>query len=279
MTWRVLAQASEGSDGVNEDLTGWAGEFAWVLDGATPLSDERVTDAESDARWLVEFVDAYLREHAPGDRRPLPAIVEDTIEQVRRASHRWREQPDFPPSAAFALVGRRDERFDYLVLGDVTAVLDRGGDVTALTDPRVDASNGEALAQFEQRLRETGSHARARANVREALVRHRMRSMNRGRGYWVLATEPAAARHAVTGSVPDADVRRVALCTDGFSRLVDVFGAYPRWRELLDRVGSDGDLDALLRELRSLEAADPETLHHPRWTVSDDAAALIVAPA
>lgn len=278
MTWRVIAQASAGGGGVNEDLTGCAGEFAWVIDGASPLSDDRVTTADSDARWLVQIIDAHLRAHAPSDERPLPAIAEDMIREVRRASHKWQARPDFPPSAAFALVRCRDGRVDYLVLGDVTVVFDRGDDVCAVTDGRVEASNRPARVRFDQRLAETGSHALAIADIREALIDHRMRSMNREPGYWVVATEPVAARHALNGSVPDADVRRVALCTDGFSRLVDTFGAYPFWRDLLDRVGSDEDLGALVRELRVLEAADPETLRHPRWTVSDDAAALIVAP-
>ena len=47
---------------------------------------------------------------------------------------------------------------------------------------------------------------------------------NTSGGYWVAASKPEAAHHALTGSLPRADVRRTALLTDGAAAYVETYG-------------------------------------------------------
>jgi hypothetical protein len=104
--------------------------------------------------------------------------------------------------------------------------------------------------------------------------------MNREGGYWILSTEERAAHHAMTG-VFDSPVRRVLLCSDGFSRVVDTFALASSWRELLGAYDREPELACFLERLRACEREDRETVEgvrHPRWSVSDDAAALMVRP-
>jgi len=96
---------------------------------------------------------------------------------------------------------------------------------------------------------------------------------NRGRCYWIAATDPAAADRVLTGAELAAHVPEVAVCTDGAARLVDVF-ADLTWSELL-AVCRQGDgqtgTDRVLDMVRAREASDPIGERWPRKKSGDDA--------
>ncbi|WP_238451667.1 hypothetical protein [Micromonospora sp. 4G55] len=98
--------------------------------------------------------------------------------------------------------------------------------------------------------------------------------MNRTHGYWVAATDPDAAYHAVTGTLPlrgpDA-VRRAVLLSDGASSAVEQFGLFD-WAGLLDLVSTQGP-GALIDQVRAAERDHPERLR--RHKRADDASAVL----
>lgn len=47
---------------------------------------------------------------------------------------------------------------------------------------------------------------------------------NKPGGFWVASTDPGAARRAITGTVPAAEVTEAGLFTDGITRLADWYG-------------------------------------------------------
>jgi Protein phosphatase 2C len=157
------------------------------------------------------------------------------------------------PSAALAVVRVREDTLEWLVLGDVTVVIDTAAGIRAVTDDRVAAS----VAGLDIRSADLG------VRIGAARAAHR----NRPGGYWVAAADPDAAAHALTGSVPLNEVRRVMVLTDGAARLVDLFGS--TWDHALD-IGPV----QVLAEVRALEAADPDSVRYPRIKARDDATAL-----
>ncbi len=66
----------------------------------------------------------------------------------------------------------------------------------------------------------------------------------------------------------------ILLASDGLTRLVDVFQRY-NTRAFFDAARERG-LEALLTELRALEAADPDCRQFPRAKVNDDATGLLL---
>jgi hypothetical protein len=88
-------------------------------------------------------------------------------------------------------------------------------------------------------------------------------------GYWIAATDPTAAHHALTGEVPLAEVRQVAVLSDGAARAVDAFGLYD-WPGALEVLRDSGP-DELIRQVRAAEASDPTAARWPRNKISDDA--------
>lgn len=266
----------------NEDAAGHGAYTAWALDGATGLSEGRLLPGPSDAAWLVDRYGAALREHADREQGGTRRLLADVIAEVARA---FREKcPQEPerryelPSAGMALVRFTPGKVECARLGDCRVIL-------GLPGGRVVATKRSALARLDARvirrmrdLRESGvarNHAEARAAVQDDLRANRER-LNVPGGYWVLGTDPEAARRMEVRVIPlDAGVRvRGLLVTDGFYRLVDTFPECRDDAELLDRTFDVGP-EEMLRRLRALEDADSECTRYPRFKPKDDATAVL----
>jgi hypothetical protein len=85
MLLHVTGQVCEPSGKVNEDIAGSTKTAAWVMDGATGLGDEKLLPGESDAAWLVQRVDAFLRAHADDASLGMAELFAGAIEDVQMA--------------------------------------------------------------------------------------------------------------------------------------------------------------------------------------------------
>lgn len=180
-------------------------------------------------------------------------------------------QLDHPggPSAAVALLREANQTVDYLVLADTTVLLDETSDLHVISDDRLAQV---AVTEHSAMHREaTGSptHQQRYAELVTELRRHR----NQDAGYWVASSTPDAAYHALTGTVPRSEVRRVGLLSDGATRLVDRFGTMA-WPHLLDVLDREGPY-ALIVQTREAENGDPEGRRWPRSKRHDDASAIL----
>ena len=169
------------------------------------------------------------------------------------------------PSAAVGIVQVEDDRLRYLVLGDVTIVVDAGPAELVVSDARVDGTAQAERAEAD--ALPAGSPEKAAALVR---MKHaELAARNTAGGYWIAAAEPNAVEHALIGEVPLAEVRRAAILTDGAARVVDLFQLCD-WPEALAVLATDGPRE-LINRVRSTEASDPRGERWPRNKVSDDA--------
>lgn len=189
---------------VNEDYACAGADWALVLDGATAVPGVD-SGCVHGVRWLVRRLAAAVsaRLIVP-DGPALTDVLAAAIEEVcaAHASTCDLHNPD-SPSATVAVLRRRGEALEHLVLGDSPIVLrrrDRG--FTHIADGRAD--------------RLPGGRPYSAGLVRE----HR----NKPGGFWVASTDPGAACQAITGTAPIAQVTEVGLFTDGITRLADRYG-------------------------------------------------------
>ena len=85
MRVQVIEAMCQPAGTVNEDRWGTREGAVWLLDGATGLAAQRVLPGPSDALWLVDEVDAGLRERATCDEAPaeiLRPIVRKAQQEV-----------------------------------------------------------------------------------------------------------------------------------------------------------------------------------------------------
>jgi serine/threonine protein phosphatase PrpC len=267
--FRPIAIASAASGpGPNEDAAGTAGDgrigAAWVIDGATDVGGRTfVPGTDSDAAWYARTLDAGIASLSPGD----PAAIARGA--IVRAAEAWSTAVagmDVPrhglPSAAVAWVGW-------------TVVLRQDGHpARALGRQGVTASE-VALNAAVRRLQQEGvaDSAARRAALIDRLQSQRAR-MNSPGGYWIFSVDPAAADHLDRMDVRLDGAGHLLLATDGFWRLVDPYGVHDA-DGLMDAVVARGP-QALIAELRALEAADADCIRFPRIKARDDATAVLI---
>ncbi|MEU7741014.1 integrase [Nonomuraea sp. NPDC049158] len=268
-----LAFATEvgGLNRENEDFVGAAPDAVVVLDGAG-YPARLPTGCVHTVAWYARMLGSSLLAAmlTDGDR-PLAEVLAEGIETVS-SLHSSTCDLAHPgsPAATVLLLRRTTESLDWLVLADSILVLD----MNAAAEPMV--VSDDRLADVTAGLRTyldtlpTGSseHERERLGSVEAQLQHR----NRDGGYWVASTDPLAAEHSLTGSVPPDTVRAAALLSDGASRLVDCF-ELASWRRLLNILEDDGPAE-LINQVRTAEHTDPHGARWPRGKAHDDATAV-----
>jgi len=215
---RVTTVSVEADRGrTNEDHVAVGPSAAVVADGAFLPGAEGV--CHHGVAWYARRLGGCLLElvEAPGDQA-LPALLAAAIERVTDEHRHTCDTADpTSPWAAVAVVRVRRGVVELLVLGDATVVVDRadGAAPIVLTDPRevrVGRSYLPALA------------AAGDEDVRGRVLAELRARRNRPGGFWVAKDDPRAADEAVTAQLPVADVRAVALLSNGASRVVDRFG-------------------------------------------------------
>ncbi|MXP29251.1 hypothetical protein GRI58_10510 [Porphyrobacter algicida] len=270
-----VALSDPGSD-CNEDRVGYARDTMWVIDGATGTGD-KLTDTPSDAAWLAETANAAFAAlvNAEPDLglqelvRAAIAHCRDEFETVQLGPL----QPDATlPSAAFMLARARHGELEIVSLGDCGTLIERDGEVVVIGTGQ-SAKENETIAHTNAILAETpGLEGRELIEKIAPKLKTDRKRMNREGGYWIFSLAPEAADHLRRTEVPIEDGQEIAMASDGFLRLIDVFDCETP-ASLLSASGQ-GAANALLTELRGLERAADSRERFPRIKLMDDASFL-----
>jgi uncharacterized protein YoaH (UPF0181 family) len=270
---RSQGVVSTGS-GINEDAFGHTGEAAWVIDGATGLTDKEYTDYESDGLWYVEYVSELLEKNISNEET-LQSILRDI---VTSAEQRYTEVinnddqilEEEKPSAAISLLRWDADTVEYFILGDCSAVIERNSDIMVTLGEGPRKLDKKVVEKMRQLMSEGMSYAEAKDESSDMLRDHR-RMKNKEEGYWTLGFDENAMSHALTGTIPTEEFIRGYLFTDGFEPIVETYDVFRDWRAAVNYLGENG-MKRAIKILRAIEEADPECKKYPRLKPSDDIA-------
>jgi hypothetical protein len=269
---QVSVATTAASAAPNEDFFAVTPSVVVLLDGAgIPAGVE--SGCVHGVAWFVRQLGTQLVELlAVESHRPLTEALDQAIRKVA-AMHGDTCDPEHAgsPSATVAMLRGHSDAVDYLVLADSSIVLEltTQDDLVVVTDDR------EAhVAETHRRA----LHAQATGSVLQKqrlaeLATELQHYRNRADGFWVADANPEAAKHALTGTVPRADLYRAAVMSDGATRIADRFHLLS-WREALDLMERQGP-GGLLRAVRDAERQDPEGQRWPRGKHHDDATAIL----
>ncbi|MEW5423113.1 protein phosphatase 2C domain-containing protein [Amorphus sp. 3PC139-8] len=259
----------------NEDAFGTAGNFAWVIDGATGVGAFECLEGPSDAAWLSATASEILAERIGAGTDDLRSLLAETIDLL---AQRFDEAVVRPPEArhqrptAAILIARFDpDGIEAIELGDCLLIA-RGGEgrfgSVGLGRPGREVEQAAAKQMHDHGA--TLDHPEVRRRMREGRDRH-----NTPEGYWIFGLDPEVVDHARTHRLDLAASQTALLATDGFAALFEDYGRYSP-EAALEAATSRG-LAALGEELRMVEhGEDPSCRRYPRFKVSDDATALLV---
>jgi hypothetical protein len=179
---QIAAASEPGSpDKPNEDGVVATADMAAVLDGATVRT---ATGCIHGVPWYVENLAGALIKHK--ELPPAEALAEAITETA--AAHRDTCDLDHPgtPSAALAVVQAHRDSLRYLVLGDVTLVIEMTDGLRIVTDNRVSATASTERAAAD--ALPAGSPEKAEALVR---MKHaELAARNVPGGFWIAAADP-----------------------------------------------------------------------------------------
>lgn len=239
-----------------------------VLDGATARTD---TGCVHGVSWFASRLGLSLSRLALDRDVKLGQALTNAIALTADQHRECDLAHPGTPSATVAMLRMSGESLEYLVLGDTTAIVETETETQVLTDDRVDST-----AQAERA--EANRYPIGSAEKRSALVRMKHAELavrNQPGGYWVAAADPMVATHAVVGEFALADVRRMAILTDGAARVVSMFDLLD-WRGVLDVLAVAGPTE-VIRRVRAQETADPSGTKWPRNKAHDDATIVFAA--
>ncbi|MET7966785.1 hypothetical protein [Micromonospora sp. NPDC005305] len=255
----------------NEDLVFRIGPLVGVLDGAT-VPEGFDTGCVHGPAWYVRHLAARIGLAVAA--RPAATLMSSLAAAILavRADHGGDCDLDHPgtPSSTVCLLREGGDQVDYLVLCDSPLVLDTGDRIDVVSDDRLDTALAD-LRRTAAALPDGAVDAATRFHRAVTVQRSRM---NRTHGYWAAASDPDAAYHAVTGTLPlrgPGALRRAALLSDGASCAVEQFGLFD-WAGLLDVTAAEGP-EGLIDRVRAAERDHPDRLRRHKRT--DDASAVL----
>lgn len=273
----VAGQATRAGGKANEDIAGAVGTRAWVLDGATGIGARNyVPDGPTDAAWLAQALAERLATLDPGDRAPqeyFAGVIGQVADRYRALVPEHASVPPYAlPSAAGVWLRATGDRMELAHQGDCVAVVEQGAKISVfgtVDQTGLDDINGLVTAR-----QAAGPIQGKLLDVLGDDLRARRARLNQPGGYWMLGIDPRAAAAMAVERFDGLAGTRVLLCSDGYWRLVDHFHRYDA--AALLRASFEQGPEAVLDELRALEAGDPDCLAYPRVKPMDDATALIL---
>jgi len=278
--WRfdLIDSVSQAGKSINEDRATTSTHAAWILDGATSLSPQRLFPGPSDPAWFAATADALLARltrESDDSTTLLRRLVAELHDACAAALVPLADTEVELPSASLAMAQLVGGEIELLTLGDCKLLLRQN-------DGRVEAFDQSSVAPFDAKVVEAlraiqagGETALSRITLRlTPLIRENRLWKNRPDGYGVLTADPACLAFAETARRPAAAATHLLLATDGFYRLVDTYNMLTAG-ELMQAALERG-LAPLYAELRRLGDADAECLAHPRLKARDDATAMLV---
>jgi hypothetical protein len=265
----------------NEDICGACQDWAWVIDtsifpGTAPVMHDR-----SDAAWLAAFADERLSNLAP-HAQDGATLIRHVMEEARtayRAVAPQERHEDFVswPLGAMTLVRRMGSILDAWTFGDTTAYIRHpDGAVVTLGDaPGLRDAESAKAAELMQASNSRPGDILDEPVFLAWLGERRERQKKSGIPAALLSVNPGAADRLRHESVSCEDGTTILLASDGFSALVDLYGAMDA-KTLMETAIASG-LEPLARKAREIEAQiDPDGRRYPRFKQSDDTTAILL---
>ena len=281
VVFKIIDRISNSSPNafVNEDAIGATCISAWVIDGATGVSDRPpLVNGTTDAAWLASRVDAELRTMLQGtvvDPVKVLAKLEANVRSEFKAFDSERSRPvGEQPSAALALAALQGKTLHLMGLADCRIIYQANTGEIGEFNPS-DSGAADALIVAE-RSRLVAEHPGQDPLPRlKGFIRALREFANQDSGYSVVHPTRAWSSRVKRQIHEAGKIRRLLLVSDGFYRLVDVFGIMTP-AGLVGSALAQG-LQHLYSDLREMELTDVDCVRYPRVKTHDDASAILVA--
>lgn len=244
-----------------------------VIDGASSLGGVHLTDAPTDACWLAKTTATLLSEKMADGNRPIPLILEETAEELRRSLYAcgYGENAENFPSCSLMAARLDEEQLELFSLGDCTALVrfHDGRPLLCFHDDAVTKLDNSVLEKAGIMAKESDRSIAATLPKLQNMLMENRKKRNQQNGYWIFDPSGAGIAHGKRIVIPRKDVHSLALMSDGFYEItqLDAAPTHPQLISLLETTPAE----ELVRSLFSALEADPLFDRYPRFKLKDDA--------
>lgn len=261
----------------NEDYVYTNGDFGFLLDGATGLLDNPISEGNSDAQCFSHQLGAYLTLHLREKEHSIQDILRAGVKQVKTSAFPNSKgiEPHLLPTCTFACFRKMDAQVEIAWLGDSPIVVEREEKTEIFYDEVLEAMDQHALNCLQDLLDEGKTFAEAKAGVKGILTENR-RQMNTPEGYSILDLAGVGITKLQQRLLPAEEIRHLLICSDGFYRLHELFKMADFTKGLAPFTHYEYLVD-IADQLRKKESQPNSLEQHLRFKVHDDASVLAVS--
>lgn len=256
----------------NEDIYGITRFGAFVIDGASALTDKNYTPSGNDLNWMIHWWKQYLEENLDHTRYGIQEILKEGIERFNEEYGKFVDISTLKPyeqlSAAIAIVRKNGEFLESYVLGDVEIILEnKDREFIVITDSSISNFDGQVIQLMGSNKKRQDAIVFKGFTQEELdiLISNRSK-MNEPGGYFILSHSQEAVDRGIYKTIPVESIKRCLLATDGIMPLRSKYSK----KALLNRIKEKGAQE-LIKELRNLEEVDSDKRSIGRLKTHDDA--------
>lgn len=256
----------------NEDIYGITKSGAFVLDGASALTNKNYTSSGNDVCWMVQWWKEYLEENLDKTIYTIQEILQEGIDRFNKDYGKFVDLSTLKPheqlSAGIAIVRKNGELLEAYVLGDVEITIeDKGQEIVEITDHSLNNLDGEVIQMMgRNKKREDQLVFKGFTQAELDILILNRSKMNKPGGYYILSHSKEAIDMGIYKTFPLESIEECLLATDG---LVPLRYKYSK-KDLFDRIRGIG-VKELIKELRNLEETDRDKRNIGRLKTHDDA--------
>lgn len=256
----------------NEDIYGLTNMSAFVIDGASALTDRSFTPGCNDVSWMVNWWKDFLYKNIDDTTNSIQSILKLGVRKFNSDYGKFVDIKTLLPheqlSAGIAIVRKNGDILESFVLGDVEiSVEDKYSKCIIVTDPALKGFDSEVIELMKNNPeREKQLVFKGFTEDELSILIRNRNKMNTAGGYFILGHSEDAIDHGIYMEFCIKDIVRCLLSTDG---IVPLNIKYTR-NNLLERIRVVG-VRNVIRELRGLEELDLGKRSIGRLKTHDDA--------
>lgn len=266
---KIIGKLCKSKKKYNEDFISYNDNYAFVLDGASGLKQNIISEA-SDANWYVTTFASYLEKYIEKNnvKQAVRKALKDISKDIDKYSKNIKSKLDVP-SACIALVKENKYDFEFFVLGDCSIIYGNKKEQTLITNEDIKNLDTEKIEKMISLSKEKNINVSDAYELVVPDLQKQRLLKNVPNGYYILDVDDVAVEHANYKVVPKKNIEMIILLSDGFSSYYDCLELENNYKTFFLRNYED-DVEKLYKRLRKEEQQDEFLNKHPRFKISDD---------
>ncbi len=261
----------------NEDKFNCGDNWFLLLDGATSLSGDVISQYKTNAVWLVEKISYFVENNIEKYKQTkdlLEHMETFLIKEFNELGVDFTE--DIEPTASLVLVRELDGYIEVTTIGDAsTIVCFKDNHRELIHDTRVKELDKVALDEMIAIADADNISIReARPRITDILLENRIYK-NKEDGYCVISVFNNMFESRLTNVFDKQLLDKMYVFTDGVAHYYETLGLASDFRDFVGKIENKSILD-VISDIREVENADMDYNEFPRFKKSDDATLGII---